>query len=155
VFGGWNNLERVNWQRLASATDGPWFFPAVFVIGIAWVLFIGEPRRGGRDGVAHRGLRWRYQSFNPQAVNPYPYCPRHDLRLLWEADDKSNASWELHDVARGMWFGSNHNGHLWCSHGDGHAIQVAGEGWMAQQAALEASALLERNGRSANPTLVS
>lgn len=148
LFGGWDNARRVSewgWDWVPTVTESPWFFLAVFIGGIAWLLFIGEPREElPPDYVVHRGVRWRTQNWNRNAVNPYPYCPTHDVKLLWEADDKFKASWALHEVEPGMWFSSVDNGHLWCSSGGGHAIHVPDEDrWMAQQAAMEAASLLE------------
>lgn len=152
---GWDNVQRLPWERTGEVLQHPAAAPAAIVVGILWVVVFGDVRQPDAsaehppDFVIVKGVRWRRRNRDGvNQVDPYPYCPNHDVRLLWEAYDKSIASWARHDITTGMWFGEQHNGYLWCSGGGGHGIHVAvEEAWMAEQTALEAANLLDAQER--------
>lgn len=146
---GWDNLGRVPWGNLADLAQHPATLLGLSLGSIVWLVFFGNARQpvpsGPLDYVVHKGLHWRYQTFAPEKVNPYPFCPTHDVKLLWEAHDKSNAVWSREEVSTGMWFSPQHNGKLVCvADGEHEFTWPDDQGWMAREAAKEAAALLEK-----------
>lgn len=154
---GWERLRNAtswDWRRLEPLVDNP-VTPLLFVVaGVAWVLFVGPSRPDRRaKGVLVHGVRWHSRARNvitDGELTPYPHCPKHDVPLLWEAYDKTKASWQRNEISSGTWFGKDYNGLLYCPSGDGHEIHAA-RPWEAQQASQEAGLLLEaqRASRSA------
>lgn len=146
-FDAWDRAKAASerdWSWLSDTATNP-FTPVVLVaLGVAWILFVGSPKEiqpqvaQVPSGVLVKGVRWKNRLtylVGPNILDPYPFCPNHDVSLLCDAGG------QLYEVTPDLWFGPPYNEFLYCADGGGHAIHP-NTTWCARDVALEASQLL-------------